>query len=371
MFRTLTRVCNTALLFVLAIALAQFGSVRLAAQNVSGTLTGTVADASGAVVPNASVTMSNQSSGDVRRTVSNSEGFFSINAVQPADYTVLIEAKGFEKWQRKGVHFDPGDKRNLADIALTVGSSTETVTVSSEADSVTPVDSGEKSEVIGQKQLQNVSILGRNATEFIKILPGFAINGGLVNSAYQGEAQGTGSGPIGSFSANGTRNGALDITSDGAHVIDPGCNCGQAVNLNADMTSEMKVMTSNFGAENAKGPIVVAGIGKSGGHDFHGEAYMYARHNSLNANDWQNNAAGTGPDGKPAAPKPATHYFYPGGNIGGPVLIPHTHFNRNRDKLFFFVGYEDYKQQIDNGIYRATVPTAEMRMRQLFAVVSG
>ena len=73
----------------------------------------------------------------------------------------------------------------------------------------------------------------------------------------------------------------------------------------------------------------------------------------MNANDWQYNKAGQS--------KALTSYYYPGGNIGGPVLLPFTNFNKNRDKLFFFVGYELYKQTIDNGFYRAFVPTAEMR----------
>ncbi len=118
-----------------------------------------------------------------------------------------------------------------------------------------------------KKQLQNIAIVGQNAAEFIKILPGFALTGGNdANQGYQSQQQSTGAGPVGSFSANGLRTGALDITSDGAHIIDPGCNCGQAVNTVTDMTQEMKVLTSNFGAENAKGPVVIAAIGKSGGN---------------------------------------------------------------------------------------------------------
>ena len=142
---------------------------------------------------------------------------------------------------------------------------------------LTPVDSGEKSTVIGQKQLNDIAIIGQNAAEFIKILPGFAMTGGNVNQAsFGGGPENTGAGPVGSFSPNGLRTAALDITSDGAHTIDPGCNCGQAVNTVVDMTSEMKVLTSNFGADNAKGPVVISSVGKSGGNQFHGEAYIYA-----------------------------------------------------------------------------------------------
>ncbi|HKD07299.1 MAG TPA: carboxypeptidase-like regulatory domain-containing protein [Bryobacteraceae bacterium] len=340
---------------ITAIALITLAAsaVPLAAQNVTGTLTGTVADASGAVVPNATVHMKSELSGDTRRTVSNSEGYFSITAVQPGDYTVTAEAQGFKVFEQKGIHFDASDKRNL-NIVLEVGATTETVEVTAQAADVTPVDSGEKSAVIGEKQLQNIAIVGSNAAEFIKILPGMAITGGTQNGAgFSGEVHGTGSGPIGSFAPNGQRTGALDITSDGAHVIDPGCNCGQAVDLNVDMTQELKVSTSNFGADSQKGPVVISGVGKQGGNAFHGQAYLYARDASMNANDALNKLLG--------AAAPQTRYIYPGGNIGGPVLLPHTHFNRNRDKLFFFVAYEYFNQTVDNGTYQAFTPTDAMR----------
>ena len=332
------------------------------AQNVTGTLTGIVSDASGAVVPNAAVTMKNEDSGDVRKTISNGEGFFSITAVQPGKYTVLVESKGFQKFEQRGLVFNAGDKRTLSDITLTVGSTVDTVVVEGTAAQLSPVDSGEKAAVISQQELQNIAIVGSNAAEFVKILPGMAMTAGGTNVAsFSGEVHGTGSGPVGSFSANGGRTGGIDITSDGAHIIDPGCNCGQAVDTNVDMTQELKVTTSNFGADSQKGPVVIAAVGKSGGKSFHGQAYFYGRDSIMNANDALNNAQGRDATGNPLAPKPATKYLYPGGNIGGPVIIPGTNFNKNRDKVFFFFAYEYYGQTVDNGIYQATVPTANMR----------
>jgi hypothetical protein len=308
--------------------------------------------------------MKNEQSGDERKTVSNNDGFFSINAVQPGDYTVTISAQGFEKYEQKGVHFDVGDKRNLANITLKVGTTAETVTVAATAEQLTPVDSGEKSTVIGQKQMNDIAIYGQNAAEFIKILPGFAMsNTGNANGASFGsgsQAENTGAGPVGSFSANGLRTAALDITSDGAHIIDPGCNCGQAVNTVVDMTSEMKVLTSNFGAENAKGPVVISAVGKSGGSQFHGEAYIYARNGVLSATNAFNNSEGTNPlTGLKVAPKPDTSFYYPGGNIGGPVIIPGTNFNHNHDKLFFFLAYERYQQTVQDlshDVFNSVVP---------------
>ncbi len=359
LFNRLLIHCAFSLACLLALGSA---SQVLFAQNVTSALSGTVADASGAVVPGATVIMKSEQSGDTRRTVSNSDGYFTISAIQPGTYTITIEAQGFQKWEEKGLVMNSSEKRNLSNIALTVGNITDVIEVSGVGQEVTPVDSGEKSQVITEKQLQNVAVVGSNAAEFIKILPGMAIAAGTQNQAsFTGEVHGTGSGPIGSFSANGQRTAAIDITSDGAHIIDPGCNCGQAVDTNIDMTQELKIMTSNFGADSQKGPIVVSAVGKSGGNAFHGQAYLYVRHNVLNANNALNNAQGFDASGNAIAPRPQTKYIYPGGNIGGPVLIPGTNFNRNRDKLFFFTAYEYYGQTVDNGLYQSFVPTPAMR----------
>lgn len=324
------------------------------AQTTSATLTGTVFDSSGAVVPDATVTLKNEASGDVRTTKSNGEGYFTFASVPPATYSVIVERDNFKTWQAKSIVLTADDKRNLAGIKLEPGLAKETVVVEASDVQMTPTDSGEKSTLINEHILQNVAIVGQNAAEFIKIIPGVAMTSGVENvSSYAAQDDRTGTGPVGNFSANGTRMAALDITSDGAHIIDPGCNCGQAMNTNADMTAELKVMTSNFGADEAKGPVVISAIGKSGGQQFHGEVYTYARSWHLDANDPQNKDAGL------AAPE--TKYFYPGGNIGGPLLIPHTNFNHNRDKVFFFFGTEYYKQNVNNGVYHAVVPTAAMR----------
>ena len=200
--------------------------------------------------------------------------------------------------------------------------------------------------------------MGSNAAEFIKIMPGFGIQNGTSNKAnFSGETIGiNANGDAGSqsplnnaFSYNGLPSNSLDITADGAHVSDPGCNCDTPVNPNSDMVSEFKVMTSNFSAENQKGPAVITSVAKSGGKDFHGSGFLYARNYALNANDAQFNANGQG--------RPENKYYYPGFTIGGPVLFPGTKLNRKREKLFFFTGYEYFYQVLDTGLLRATVPT--------------
>jgi hypothetical protein len=349
-------------IFVTLAALVLIGPVAFAQTN-SSSISGTVLDQSGAIVPQAKVTLQNQSSGDTRTTVSNGEGYFAFNAVPPGSYSIKIEMQGFHAWEAKDIAINAAEQRKLAGIKLQPGAATETVVVQGAEAQITPEDSGEKSFTIDQKEMQNVPIVGQNAAEFIKILPGMAFTGGVLNqSSYAAQDEGTGHGPVGSFSANGQRTAALDITSDGAHIIDPGCNCGQAMNTNIDMTSELKVQTSNFGADSAKGPIAISTVGKSGGKDFHGDVYMYSRYYSLNANDWLNKNAGINSEtGRENVPRPQTKYFYPGANIGGPLIIPGLGFNKSRNRVFFFVGAEYYKQDVDNGIYRAVVPTADMR----------
>ncbi|HXY01815.1 MAG TPA: carboxypeptidase-like regulatory domain-containing protein [Candidatus Limnocylindrales bacterium] len=342
------------------------------AQTTSATLIGTVFDASGAVVADATVTLKNEASGDTRDTVSNGDGYFTFAAVPPATYTLTVEKAGFRTWEAKSIILNSADKRNVSGIKLVPGAKTETVVVEATEAQITPTESGEKSALITQRIMQNVAIVGQNAAEFVKIMPGMAMTSGTLNvSSYAAQDERTGNGPVGNFSANGTRTAALDITSDGAHIIDPGCNCGQAMNTNADMTAELKVMTSNFGADEAKGPVVISAIGKSGGNQFHGEGYIYARYYPLNANDPQNIDAGKFANGTPIAPKAQTKYFYPGFNFGGPVILPWTHFNRNRDKLFFFFGMEYYKQDVDNGVYHAVVPTAAERQGDFTAQLNG
>jgi len=332
------------------------------AQQTSATLNGTVLDATGAVIPGAKINLKNQASGDMRNSVSNGDGYFTFAAIPPGRYTLNVSKDGFSSWEVKDVVLESADKRLVTGITLKPSTTNETITVEATAGEITPVDSGEKSTTINEHILNNVAIVGQNAAEFIKIMPGMAFSGGTLNqSSYAAQDERTGSGPVGSFSANGQRLGALDITSDGAHIIDPGCNCGQAMNTNADMTSELKVMTSNFGADEAKGPVTISAIGKSGGNQFHGELYTYNRYFAANANDLLKGSFGNFPNGQAIAPKAKTKYFYPGGNIGGPVIIPGTDFNRNRDKMFFFYGMEYYKQDVDNGVYEASVPTLAMR----------
>jgi len=340
-------------------ALASAMSANLFGQGIYATLTGLVTDQSQAVVVNAKVTLKDAQSASLRDTVTNSDGYFTFASVPVGTYDLTIEAKGFTTFKAAGIVLNGGDKRNV-DARLQVGATAQAVEITGTPDAIAPVDSGEKSDIVTAKEMQNFVIVGSNAAEFIKIMPGFGIQNGTSNKAnYSGEVIGiNANGDAGSqsplnnaYSYNGLPSNSLDITADGAHVSDPGCNCDTPVNPNSDMISELQVKMSNFSAENQKGPAVITSVAKSGGQNFHGSTFFYARNYALNANDALFNASGQS--------RPENKYYYPGFTIGGPVLLPGTKFNRQRNKLFFFTGYEYFYQVLDTGLLRATVPTAD------------
>jgi hypothetical protein len=332
----------------------------------TGTVTGTVADQSGAVVAKAKVTLHNEGTGDERSTTSNDSGYFSFGTVNPGTYTIKVSAANFKSYERKGLVVRPGDLRDVNDIALAVGASADVIEVTGVADEIAPTDSGERSAVLTSKQISNLSLEGRDATELVRTLPGFAVYNGLSNQAQDNTVVGPGSSSVGTGYVGGGSNwrGGSDLTLDGAHILDNGCNCGSTTTVNGDMVSEVKVQTSNFGADSAKGPVVVNAVGKSGTTSYHGEAYLYARDQSLNSLDWAfkhqmilNNASNP----LKISPPPSK-FLYPGLQIGGP--IPGT-----GKKLVFHSAFEYYHQaglptnsgESISGLITDTVPTADMR----------
>ena len=142
-------------------------------------------------------------------------------------------------------------------------------------------------------------------------------------------------------SVNGTRGTTISPVLDGSKVVDFGSNSSVMVNINPDMVDEVKVQTSNYAAEYGSSGVQVTAVTKGGSSSFHGSLYDYWRNWRFAANDRSNTVAGV--------PRPKSDYQYPGFNLSGPVLVPGTGFNKNRDKLFFFVGFEYQHQIIDPG----------------------
>ncbi|MPZ19708.1 MAG: carboxypeptidase regulatory-like domain-containing protein [Luteitalea sp.] len=334
------------------------------AQRFTADLSGTVVDDSGAVLPGATVTLTNEGSRVPRTTVTNEAGFFTFSAAPAATYTLTIELSGFTTAEITGIALQAGDRRSVRTVTLGVSGLSETITVSAET-SLTPLTTGEKSATLTARQIEELPIIGTSSAEVLRILPGMTPvtnattnRPGFTGEVYgingNGEYQGGGSNnqsAIGNFSGNGTRTQALDITIDGAPGADPGCNCATSVNPNSEFVQEFKVLQSNFGAEHAKGPVAMSVVSKQGGQSFHGAAFANIRDYHLNSNEWFANSID--------AEKIKNQFFYPGFTVGGPLVVPKL--NENRDKLFFFFGYQYFKQRLDTGFIKSWVPTDAMR----------
>jgi len=323
------------------------------AQQLTGTLSGITADQTDARVPGAKVVVTNESTGDVRETKSDAQGFFSVTALIPGTYKVTISAKSFASWEMNNIGLSQGDSRTIPNIHLKIGSEATAVTVISGADAEIPVDNAEISATLNNELVDSATLTGRNASEMIKMMPGVTFSGNT--SSYNSQVTGTNNGPAGSFSTNGTQPyGSTDVYLDGANLIDPGNAGTQVANINQDMTDSVKFLSASYGAEYAKGPAVLQAFSKSGGQKFHGEGYLYARNTAVGyANDWFNKANQISSN-KPNELAPQ-NFYYIGGNIGGPIFFPH--FNHNRDKLFFWAGYEYMDQHPYNSPKEMNVPT--------------
>lgn len=352
LYRRFRGVFPAILTFSLMTILAALLLAAPAQAQITGTLVGSVTDQVGAVIPKANITLVNQASNDTRHTLSNGSGYFTFTGLLPGTYTIKVEMANFKGWQRKEITLNAGDVREVPDIKLEVGAATETISVEAVAGEVAPVDSGERSSVISAKDIDRLAIQGRDVSELLKTLPGVT-NTGQNLSAGSGSGtlflnQGSMGSAIGNgLDTNGVPNrGGTTLLLDGANIIDPGCNCTSVAAVNADMTQEVKVSTTNFGADNPKGPVVVSNISKSGTNVYHGAGYFYARNYNLNARDWQSNHN--------QSPQSQDHYYFPGGNIGGPV--PGT-----KGKLLFWVGYEHFLQNTGNAaVLQSSIPTPGM-----------
>ncbi|MGD0832288.1 MAG: carboxypeptidase-like regulatory domain-containing protein, partial [Terracidiphilus sp.] len=308
---------------------------QAAGQTVNASLGGIVSDATGARVAGATVTLLNEASKDTRKSKTNGEGIYQFSAIPAGIYSVKIEHEGFEAYVESGIELHPNDARTLPVISLKVGSVSASVTVTAQNE---VIDTSERSSLITASDIKKLSTVGRDASELLKTQPGFAILQNGLNNGLGSDPAVVGSGGSGlaNYVGNGAPGNGASVISDGANVTDPGNESGQTQTVNMDMVSEVKIETSNFGADTAKGPTVITVVGKSGSSDFHGTVYGFARTSQMNSEDWflKNQQLPQIPD----------RYIYPGFNVQGPVKIPRTKFNDNK-KLVFSAGAEDYVQR--------------------------
>ncbi len=356
---------------LLILGMVMFTTVSSHAQQLTGTISATVYDSSGAVVPAATITLKNSESGDVRRTVSDGSGYFTFTAVQPATYSISVGAKGFTTWELTGIVINLGDSKTVPNIALKAGASNTTVEVVADKNVEVPVDTPEISDTMNAEQIEDLSLEGRDAGELLKMMPGTALaNGTGTGSGFNPKTTGSNSGPVGDYAINGfSPYGTMAYMLDGANLVDPGNAGTQIANINTDMVQEVKTLTGSYGAEYAYGPVIFEAFSKSGGKNFHGEGYTYARNSSLNS--WEsytkqsylssitNSTTPAQASALAAADFPYEYFYYIGGNVGGPVIFPH--FNRNHDKLFFWGGYEYMIQHPNNPLQDYNEPTQDQQ----------
>ena len=347
-------------------------SPAASAQSIFANLSGTVTDSTGAAVAGAKVEVIGEATQVARHEVTNSTGFFSLTELPTGSYNVTVQGKGFEKWVGSGILLQSTDSKAI-NIVLKVGAETLTVEVTADSDQMDITDSGAKEVHISAAELQKMTMVGRNAVEILKILPGYTMNsaGGTNSASYTGGVIGIninigdsvsalGSGNINGLAGSG---GGVSLNSDGQNTADPGNTSNTPVNANPDMISEMTVQTSNFGADNEKGPVVINTISKAGSATFHGDVRLHARNSVLNTEDanLKYNETQPGNGLTPGELKPDEHFYYPGGGIGGPIIIPGTNFNKSRTKYQFHESFEYYGQQVGSSSPdRSFVPTADM-----------
>ena len=322
---------------LLAMAFA-FLSAMAYAQG-SASIVGTITDPSGAVVPNANITITNVDNGFIRSTVSNATGNFSARDLPIGNYTVKTEVQGFKTWEQKNITLNVGATVRV-DPALQVGAVGQTVSV--EADALTvKADTNEISQTITSNQITNLATNGRNVLQLTTLVPGAASNMPDFDSPGAQFQNRT-------IQFNGMRSDNNNWLIDGGEAYDRGGGGILVVSPSQDGLQEFTITTSNYAADlgNSSGGMVSMAI-KNGTKRFHGAAWEYNRNDALNS--WSyflKQSAG--------AKKAELRYNAFGFNLGGPV-----EFKSAQPKTFFFYNQE-WRRQINGGAIHAQVPSAKM-----------
>src|SRR5881409_3570540 len=326
-------------LFVLLVLL--FVAVSSQAQGL-GSIAGRITDPEGASVANAKVTALQVGTGFSRTALSDTEGLFVIPSLQPATYSLSVEANGFSTARESGIVL-LADQALTVNVGLKLGMTTEVVVVSGNALQVDTSTSTLK-QVIEQQRLVEMPLEGRNAAKLTLLVPGavYSANGG----ADQGTTK-TFPGAV-TISANGARQDMVSYQLDGGNYVDEYTNVNQPFPF-PDALQEFSVQTSNYSSEYGQNAgAVVNVITKSGTNNFHGDVFEFLRNSVFNARGFF--APLTQPNGQPTKDKGRDqlkrNQF--GGTIGGPII---------RDKTFFFAGFQGTRLRNLGSPTSSTVPS--------------
>ncbi len=297
----------------------------------TASIQGSVTDQSGAVVPNATITVANTDTGVRQTTTTNGQGIYVVPFLQPGNYSVKVERQGFEAATRPGVKLVINQSAGI-DFTLQLGSSTQTVAVSADAEILQTQDASVGQDV-DSKTISTLPLNGRDYTQLVTLAAGAAPN---TNSRAKN-----------GFTLNGSRTFQNTILLDGIdnnnYILGTDTGNINALTPSVDAIQEFKLETGNYGAQygRAAGGVIIVSI-KSGTNALHGSAFEYLRNDKLDANDFFANRNGL--------KRPPLRRNQFGATLGGPVV---------KNRSFFFVSYQG-ERQTSSSSGATTVPTPAM-----------
>ena len=300
---------------IILLLLTVCGEALLPGQTATGTILGTVTDESGAVVPDAKVTITSKATGSARALVTNTEGLYSAPALLAGDYEVRAEREGFRTLMRDAQVLAGND--TSVNFAMSIGATREVVTV----EAATAQINYETETVAGSIERQTIQQLPLNGRSFLQlagVVPGVTVNAQATSSRNS---------PI-AISVLGGASGATLLTLDGLKIMDTYDGTGTQINFSQEMVQEFQLSAANFDITTSITSVGAVNIvSRSGGNDFHGSAFFYYRDHSM--------AAYPGLKRNAFNPDPYFARRDPGFYVGGPIL---------KDKLFFFFDFERQSQ---------------------------
>jgi Carboxypeptidase regulatory-like domain/TonB-dependent Receptor Plug Domain len=322
------------------------GSKRLFAQVGTGIISGTVTDSAGASLAGAAVTIKNTQTGVVTPVSVNDQGRYLAPDLIVGSYDVQAQMKGFQTQVHHGVMLTVGSDI-IVDFALRVGQITETVMVEGASTQV-ETTSAEISALVGQEQMQDLPLNGRNFEQLILLAPGVqSVTTGTQNSFY---------GRAPSYSIAGSRPEGQELLLDGANIQgfwDHGAgNSIIGTSLGVEAIGEFQVLTNSYSARFGGSGSVMNATTRSGTNTFHGEVYDFFRNDVLDARNFFNTVG--------LAKDPFRQNQF-GGTLGGPI---------KKDKMFFFVNYEGIRQLLGTTVL-PTVPDALARQGEVPCAVAA
>ena len=324
---------------VVLVFAAAFG---VCGQATSGRISGTVTDSSGAVIPNAAVTVTNNATNLVRTVQTDESGFYTVTNLPVGTYSVQVERTGFKKSNQTD-NVLAADTRLTINVTLEAGAVSETVEVSTAAGETVNTTSGEVARVVDRRQVQNLALNGRNYMQLVTLIPGAVI-------LDEDQLALTTSLSISQAAINGNRPNYNSLSVDGGFNMDSGSNNSQVNNVGIDFIQEVKIQTSNFSAEYGRNAgAAVNSVTRGGGNSYHGSVFEFLRNDKLDARSFFS----------PVRQKLRFNNF--GWNFNGPI---------KKDKFFFFAGQEWKYIRQDAAPVRRNMPTRAERLGD-FSLRSG